>query len=147
MGRAARWALALLLAVAAPSWGQRLLIGTWQGRLDQSTATLTIITADGDGSVHGILRYDPPQPDGFAGSPFTTHIENGTFSIRLFNGTSYAGMHWCRDQLCGVFHAPDDLPPPRWTSRGRTVSDCNDIRLTLNCRLWDRFWFATSMMY
>ena len=82
------------------------------GRLDQSTATLTIITADGDGWLHGILRYDPPQADGFAGSPFTTHIDNGTFSIRLFNGTSYADMHWCRDRLCGVFHAPDDTTTP-----------------------------------
>jgi hypothetical protein len=108
----ARLALALLLAVAAPAWGQRLLIGTWQGRLDQSTATLIIITADGDGWLHGTLRYDPPQSDGFAGAPFTTHIENGAFSIRLFNGTRFDDMHWCRDELCGTFHAPDDTATP-----------------------------------
>jgi hypothetical protein len=109
-----RWiAAVMLLAIAVPAASaQRLLIGTWQTRLDQSTTTLTIITADGDGWVHGTLRYDPPQQDGFAGSPFTTHIENGAFAIRLVNGTSYDDMHWCRDTLCGVFHAPDATATP-----------------------------------
>lgn len=105
-------ALTLLLAVVTPGGAQRLLIGTWQGRIDQSTARLTIITADGEGWVHGTLYYDPPQPDGFAGSPFTTRIANGAFSIRLVNGTHYDDLHWCRDALCGVFHAPDDTATP-----------------------------------
>jgi hypothetical protein len=74
--------------------------------------TLTIITADGDGWVHGIVHYDPPQADGFAGSPFTTRIENGVFSIRLVNTTRYADMHWCSDELCGTFYAPDDTATP-----------------------------------
>jgi hypothetical protein len=104
----ARWlALAALVAIAAPAAAQRLLLGSWQATLGRTIATLTIITADSDGWVHGMLRYDPPQ-DGFAGSPFTTHIDNGAFTIRLVNGTRYADMHWCRDALCGVFHAPDD---------------------------------------
>ena len=98
--------------MGAPASAQRLLLGVWQGKLDQSTATLTIITADGEGWVHGTLYYDPPQPDGFAGSPFTTHIENGAFSIRLVNGTRYDDLHWCRDALCGVFHAQDDTATP-----------------------------------
>jgi len=106
-----RFALALLIAVTAPAWGQRLLIGGWQGMLGQSTATLTIITADGDGWVHGMLRYEPPQ-DGFGGSPFTTHIENGAFAIRLVNGTRYEDMHWCRDELCGIFYTQDDTATP-----------------------------------
>ncbi len=111
--RCKNWlAVAMLVAVAAPAFSQRLLIGNWQTRLDQSTATLTIITLDDDGWIHGTLRYDPPQQDGFAGSPFTTHIENGAFSVRLFNGTRYEDMHWCRDRLCGVFHAPDDTATP-----------------------------------
>jgi hypothetical protein len=101
-----------LIAFAAPCAAQRLLLGTWQAKLDQSTATLTIITADGEGWVHGILRYEPPQQDGFGGSPFTTHIENGAFSIRLVNGTRYDDLHWCRDALCGVFHAQDDTATP-----------------------------------
>jgi hypothetical protein len=105
-------ALALLIAGASSAWGQRLLIGTWQTKLGLSAVTLTIITADGDGSVHGIVRYDPSQPDGFAGSPFTTHIENGAFSIRLINGTRYADMHWCSDELCGTFYTPDDTATP-----------------------------------
>jgi hypothetical protein len=100
-------ALVLLLAIAVPSWGQRLLIGTWQARLEQSTVTLVIITADGEGWVHGVLRYEPPQ-NGFDGAPFTTHIENGAFSIRLVNGTRYDDLHWCRDALCGMFHTQDD---------------------------------------
>jgi hypothetical protein len=111
--------VALLLA-AAPADSQRLLIGAWQGRLGQSTATLTIITADPDGWLHGTLRYDPPQQDGFAGSPFTAHIENGAFSIRLFNGTHYDDLHWCRDELCGVFHAPDDTTTPVDFSRPKS---------------------------
>ena len=105
-------ALTLLLAAVTPGGAQRLLIGVWQGRLDQSTVTLTIITADDGGWVHGTLYYDPPQPDGFAGSPFTTQIANGAFSIRLVNGTRYDDIHWCRDALCGVFHAPDDTATP-----------------------------------
>ena len=95
-----------------PASGQRLLLGVWQGALDQSTATLTIISEDDDGWLHGILRYEPPQQDGFAGSPFSAHIERGAFSIRLFNGTSYDGLHWCRDVLCGVFHAADNTATP-----------------------------------
>lgn len=105
-------ALVLVAGLAPPAGAQRLLIGTWQGRLDQSTATLTIITADSDGWVHGTLYYDPPQPDGFAGSPFTTRIENGAFAIRLDNGTHYDDLHWCRDALCGTFHAQDDTATP-----------------------------------
>lgn len=110
--RALGLALALSIACAPAALGQRLLIGTWQAKLGLSTATLTIITADGDGRVHGIVHYDPPQADGFAGSPFTTHIENGAFSIRLLNGTRYADMHWCSDELCGTFYAPDDTATP-----------------------------------
>jgi hypothetical protein len=113
LSRAARWlAPVLLLAAATPSPAQRLLLGTWQAKLEQSTATLTIITADGDGWVHGTLRYDPPQQDGFAGSPFTAHIDNGAFAIRLVNGTRYDDLHWCRDTLCGVFHEQDDTTIP-----------------------------------
>ena len=104
--------LALSASLAAPSVAQRLLLGSWQAKLDQSTATLVIITADGEGWVHGVLRYEPPQQDGFAGSPFTTHIENGAFSVRLVNGTRYDDLHWCRDELCGVFHAQDDTTTP-----------------------------------
>jgi hypothetical protein len=108
-----RWlAAAVLVATAASAWGQWLLLGRWEARLDNSTVTLTIITADGEGWVHGTLRYDPPQSDGFAGAPFTTRIEDGGFSNRLFNGTRYDDMHWCRDTLCGVFHAPDDTTTP-----------------------------------
>jgi hypothetical protein len=110
--RRMRWlALAILVAEATPAAAQRLLIGGWQTTLGQSTATLTIITTDGDGWVHGLVRYDPPQ-DGFGGSPFTTRIENGGFTIRLFNGTRYADMHWCRDALCGTFYTPDDTATP-----------------------------------
>jgi hypothetical protein len=105
-------ALALLVAGGAAAFAQRLLIGSWQTTLGPSAVTLTIITADGDGWVHGVVRYDPPQTDGFAGSPFTTRIENGAFSIRLFNGTRYADMHWCSDELCGTFYAPDDTATP-----------------------------------
>jgi hypothetical protein len=101
-----------LITAASASFGQRLLLGSWQAKLNQSTATLVIITADGEGWVHGILRYEPPQQDGFAGSPFTTHIENGAFSVRLVNGTRYDDLHWCRDELCGVFHAQDDATTP-----------------------------------
>jgi hypothetical protein len=104
--------LILLLGLAQPAAAQRLLLGSWQATLGQSTATLTIITADDDGQLHGTLRYEPPQDDGFAGAPFTTQIENGAFSIRLFNGTRYADLHWCRDALCGVFYAPDDTATP-----------------------------------
>jgi hypothetical protein len=104
-----RWvAVALLIALAPPAWGQRLLYGSWQGSIDQSTATLTIITVDDEGSVHGMLRYDPPQADGFAGSPFTTKIENGAFAIRFVNGTRLVDMHWCREDLCGTFYTPDN---------------------------------------
>ena len=109
--------LALLLLLAAPAGAQRLLIGTWQGTLHRSTATLVIITADSEGWVHGILRYEPPQDDGFAGSPFSTHIENGAFSVRLVNGTRYDDLHWCRDRLCGVYHAQDDTTTPIAFSR------------------------------
>jgi len=105
-------ALVLLVAVAPPGVAQRLLLGTWEAQLDRSTARLTIITADGDGWVHGTLYYDPPPPDGFAGAPFTTRIEDGAFSIRLVNGTRYDDLHWCRDALCGVFHAQDDTATP-----------------------------------
>jgi len=94
-----------------PGWSQRLLLGSWQAKLGPSTATLTIITADGEGWMHGVLRYEPPQ-DGFAGSPFTTHIDNGAFAIRLVNGTRYDDMHWCRDALCGTFYTPDDTAAP-----------------------------------
>jgi hypothetical protein len=90
---------------------QRLLLGTWQAKLGQSTATLVIITAD-EGWVHGVLRYEPPQQDGFAGSPFTAHIENGAFAVGLVNGTRYADLHWCRDALCGTFHGQDDTAIP-----------------------------------
>jgi len=113
-----RWLpFVLLVGLAAPALGQRLLIGSWQTRLGESTATLIIITVDNDGSIHGTLRYDPPQQDGFAGSPFTTQIENGAFAIRLFNGTHYDDMHWCRDTLCGTYHAPDDTTTPVAFSR------------------------------
>jgi hypothetical protein len=108
----APWLAVALLLAAVPASGQRLLIGAWQARLGLSVATLTIITADADGSIHGTLYYDPPQQDGFPGSPFTAHIENGAFSIRLVNGTRYDDLHWCRDELCGVFHAPDDTTTP-----------------------------------
>jgi hypothetical protein len=105
----ARWAaVALLVAMVLPAWGQKLLYGSWQGSVDHSTATLTIITVGDDGAVHGTLRYDPPQSDGFAGSPFTTKIENGAFAIRLLNGTRFADMHWCREDLCGTYYTPDD---------------------------------------
>ncbi len=60
---------------------QRLLYGRWQGQLADSAAALTIITADGEGWVHGTLYYEPPL-DGFAGAPFTTRIETGSFTIR-----------------------------------------------------------------
>jgi hypothetical protein len=103
--------LVLFLTLTTSTSAQRLLIGGWQARLGTSTATLTIITADGDGWVHGVMRYEPPQ-DGFAGSPFTTHIDNGAFSIHLVNGTRYADMHWCRDALCGTFYQPDDTATP-----------------------------------
>jgi hypothetical protein len=109
-------AIAVLAVIVAPAAAQRLLIGAWQGKLDQSTVTLVIITADGDGWLHGTLRYEPPQ-DGFAGAPFTTHIENGAFTIRLFNGTRYDSMHWCRDQLCGTFYMPDDTAIPVFFAR------------------------------
>jgi hypothetical protein len=105
-------ALVLSLVVAVSANAQRLLIGSWQTKLGPSAVTLTIITADGDGWVHGIVHYDPPQADGFAGSPFTTRIENGAFSIRLVNATRYADMHWCSDELCGTFYAPDDTATP-----------------------------------
>ena len=109
----ARWAaVALLVALAPPAWSQKLLYGSWQGGVDQSTATLTIITVGDDGSVHGTLRYDPPQADGFAGAPFTTKIENGAFAIRFVNGTRFADMHWCREDLCGTYYAPDDTAAP-----------------------------------
>jgi hypothetical protein len=105
--------LALIpLAIAAAAWGQRLLIGSWQGRLDQSTATLTIITEDDKGWLHGVLYYDPPQAGGFAGSPFTTQIQNGGFSFRLDNGTSFRDIHWCRDALCGTYFTQDDTKIP-----------------------------------
>ena len=104
-------ALLLLGAILATAAAQRLLIGAWQGRLGSSSVTLTIITAGGDGSLHGTLYYDPPL-DGFAGAPFTTTIENGAFSIHLVNGTRYDDLHWCRDALCGVFHALDDTATP-----------------------------------
>lgn len=107
-----RLTLALFVALAAPAWGQKLLYGSWQGTVDQSTATLTIITVGDDGSIHGTLHYDPPQTDGFAGSPFTTRIEDGAFAIPLINGTRYAGMHWCRDDLCGTYYTPDGTAFP-----------------------------------
>lgn len=107
-----RLAFALFIALAVPAWGQKLLYGSWQGKIDQSTATLTIITVDGDGWIHGMLRYEPAQPDGFAGAPFTTKIENGAFAIRLINGTRYTDMHWCRDDLCGTYYTPDDTAAP-----------------------------------
>ena len=78
--------------------------------------TLTIITADGDGWVHGTLYYDPPQ-DGFAGAPFTTQIEKGAFSIRLANGTRYEDLHWCSAALCGRFYTPDDTMSPVFLAR------------------------------
>jgi len=59
----------------------------------------------------GLLPAEPPR-DGFAGAPFTTHIENGAFPIRLVNGTRYDAMHWCRDELCGVFYTPDGTASP-----------------------------------
>jgi len=119
--RLRRWlvGLALLALVAQPVWGQRLLLGAWQGWLGQSMVTLTIITADGEGWLHGILRYDPPQADGFAGAPFTTRIENGEFSIRLLNGTRFGGLHWCGDELCGTYHAPDDTATPMTFARSK----------------------------
>jgi hypothetical protein len=108
----ARWlALAVLAALVVPAAGQRLLIGSWRATLDRSVATLIVITADGDGALHGVVRYEPPQ-DGFGGSPFTARIENGAFTIRLVNGTRYQDMHWCRDALCGTFYAPDDTATP-----------------------------------
>jgi hypothetical protein len=107
-----RLAVALLVALAMPAWGQLLLYGRWQAKLNRSTATLTIITVDGSGWIHGTVHYDPPLPDGFAGSPFTTRIENGAFAFRLVNGTRYADLHWCRDELCGTYYAPDDTATP-----------------------------------
>ncbi len=111
--RRSRWlTVALLLVVTGPAWGQKLLFGSWQMVLSGSTATLTIITVDNDGWIHGTLRYDPPQQDGFAGSPFTTRIENGAFSISFLNSTRYADMHWCREKLCGTFYLPDNTAMP-----------------------------------
>ena len=107
-----RFGVALLIALAMPAWGQRLLYGSWQGKIDQSTATLTIITVDDAGWIHGTLRYAPAQSDGFAGAPFTTKIEDGAFAIRLINGTRYADMHWCRSDLCGTYTTPDDTVTP-----------------------------------
>lgn len=107
-----RLAFALLIALAGPAWGQKLLYGNWRGTVGQSTATLIIITVDNDGWIHGTLRYDPPQTDGFAGSPFTTKIEHGAFAIRFINGTRYTDMHWCRDDLCGTYYTPDDTADP-----------------------------------
>jgi hypothetical protein len=115
--RACGLALALLIGSAAIAFGQRVLLGEWRATLGPSTVTLTIITADGDGQVHGIVHYDPPQADGFAGSPFTTRIENGAFSVRLANSTRYVDMHWCRDALCGTFRTPDDTATPIEFSR------------------------------
>lgn len=115
MNRPRAFALAAALVVAAAAttaWGQRLLLGSWQTRIDRSTATLVIVTVDDDGWVHGLVRYEPPQADGFAGAPFSTRIENGGFSFRLLNGTRYADLHWCRDELCGTFYAPDDTATP-----------------------------------
>jgi hypothetical protein len=105
-------ALTLSIVCAVTAFGQRLLLGAWQTTLGPSTVTLTIITADATGAVHGTVRYDPPQADSFAGSPFTTQIENGAFSIQLLNGTRYADMHWCRDELCGSFYTPDNTATP-----------------------------------
>jgi hypothetical protein len=105
------FSLALLAAVAAPAWGQRLLYGRWQAELDESVATMIIITVDGEGWLHGTLFYDPPQ-DGFAGAPFTTQIERGAFTIRLANGTRYEDLHWCSATLCGKFYTPDDTMTP-----------------------------------
>ena len=105
-------AAALVVAAAATAWGQRLLIGSWQARIDQSTATLVIVTVDADGSIHGLVHYEPPQADGFSGAPFSTRIENGGFSFRLINGTRFVDLHWCRDELCGTFYAPDDTATP-----------------------------------
>jgi len=107
-----RLSFALLVALAAPAWGQKLLYGSWQAKLDQSVATLTVITVDSDGWLHGVLHYEPPQPDGFAGSPFVTQIQNGGFSFRLDNGTSFRDMYWCAAALCGRYVAPDDSASP-----------------------------------
>jgi hypothetical protein len=112
-------ALVLLLAITVPASAQRLMLGTWQGTLGPSTVTLTIITTDGQGWVHGTLRYDPPQADGFAGSPFITQIQNGGFSFRLDNDTSFRDIHWCRDALCGTHFAQDDTKTPVIFARPR----------------------------
>jgi hypothetical protein len=103
--------LAILVLVGPVAAQQRLLYGRWQGQLAGSAAALTIITADGEGWVHGTLYYEPPLV-GFAGAPFTTRIETGSFTIRLANGTRYEGLHWCRATLCGTYYAPDDTAIP-----------------------------------
>ena len=104
-----------------PANAQRLLIGSWRATLDQSAVTLVIITAEGDGWLQGILRYDTPRADGFAGAPFTTQIQNGGFSFGLDNNTSFRDIHWCGDALCGTYFAPDDTPIPFRSFRGREV--------------------------
>ena len=110
--RRASWAIALsILVMATPAAAQRLLYGRWQAQLPGGAATLTIITADGEGWIHGTLYYQPPL-DGFAGAPFTTRIDNGAFTIRFANGTRYDGMHWCRATLCGTYFAPDETATP-----------------------------------
>lgn len=103
--------LAIVVMAAPVAAQQRLLYGRWQGRLADSAVALTIITVDGEGWVHGTLYYEPPL-DGFAGAPFTTRIETGSFTIRLANGTRYEGLHWCRATLCGTYHTPDDTATP-----------------------------------
>jgi hypothetical protein len=75
--------LAILILGDPVAAQQRLLYGRWQGQLAGSAAALTIITADGEGWVHGTLYFEPPL-DGFAGAPFTTRIETRSFTIRHF---------------------------------------------------------------
>jgi hypothetical protein len=108
--------LAILVLGGPVAAQQRLLYGRWLGQLADSAAALTIITVDGEGWVHGTLYYEPPL-DGFAGAPFTTRIETGSFTIRLANGTRYEALHWCRATLCGTYYAPDDSAIPVTFSR------------------------------
>ena len=96
--------LAILVLAGPAAAQQRLLYGRWQGQLAGSAAALTIITADAEGWVHGTLYYEPPL-DGFAGAPFTTRIETGSFTIRLANGTRYEGLHWCRTSYDDLLRA------------------------------------------
>jgi hypothetical protein len=109
---ARRLAAALLIGLAAPAWGQHLLLGYWKSPPNNESDTmLVIISEDREGWIQGVVQYLTPR-DGFTGAPFTTKIENGAFAIRFLNGTRYADMHWCREDLCGTFYAADGTATP-----------------------------------